>query len=300
MIHSTSGPAHLAVVRITVFSIWIVILLGFQVDRLLAVPSELVDAPGLLGPLPMDDMVADTPLMQGIRLAALLGCVLCVLGVRPFPLVAVPTVGLLLLIDGVGKSIGGFTNHAQAAALFVAALLALFPAGDAWSIARRPPDPQPSPWAYRAPLVLSAILITCAYSMIGLRRIVDGGTALVTGPTVELWFVVRSLGYAQYGFDHGLRVLDHPVILWAAIAGMALTTVFEAISPLTLRFARFRTVWLLVIVPFHVATLLTMRIFFWENMVLVVVLLSSLPDRLVRAFDRTRVEEPAPTVEPVG
>lgn len=288
MIHATARAPHLAVLRIATFGTWFAIVAQLRVRQFATIPPELVHPPGLFRALPLDELLIRPDLLQVIRVAALVGCVLAMAGVRPFPVVAVPTVALLFVLDGAMKSIGGFTNHAQAAVLTTAAILVLFPAADAWSVARRPPPPRSSPWLYRAPLLLATLVLTTAYTMIGLRRLVDGGLALVTGPSVEVWLVSRSLEYGRYPFDEGLRVLDHPWILAGAVAGMALTTAFEILSLLTLRSDRFRRVWLVVIVPFHVATLLVMRIFFWENLVLVLVLLTGLPGLLVRAVERRR------------
>ncbi len=50
----------------------------------------------------------------------------------------------------------------------------------------------------------------------------------------------------------------------------------EILSPLVLISTWFRRAWLAVILPFHVLTLLSMNIFFWENMILIVVFLTGL------------------------
>ncbi|HYI61789.1 MAG TPA: hypothetical protein VEW93_08300 [Acidimicrobiales bacterium] len=288
MIHARARAPHLAVLRVTVFGIWFVTVAQLRVRQFATIPPELVQPPGLLRALPLEELLARPNLLQVLQVVALVGCTLAVAGVRPFPVVALPTVAVLFVLDGAMKSVGGFTNHAQTAVLYAAGILAVFPAADAWSVARRPAPDRRSPWLHRAPLVLSTLVITTAYTMIGLRRLVDGGLSLVTGASVETWLVSRSLEYGRYPFDDGLLVLEHRWLLGLAVAGMALTTCFESLSLLTLRSDRFRLVWLAVIVPFHVVTLFAMRIFFWENLILVVVLLTGLPDRLVGLVERRR------------
>jgi len=46
----------------------------------------------------------------------------------------------------------------------------------------------------------------------------------------------------------------------------AITTGFEALSPVELLSKRFRLGWLAVISPSHLVILLTMSILFWENL----------------------------------
>jgi len=54
--------------------------------------------------------------------------------------------------------------------------------------------------------------------------------------------------------------------------GYFVTTLFELTSVGVLFSQRFRLLWLVVIASFHVITLVSMNIFFWENLVLMAVI----------------------------
>jgi hypothetical protein len=70
-------------------------------------------------------------------------------------------------------------------------------------------------------------------------------------------------------------------------------TLFEILSPLALVWRRFRWVWLAVIAPFHLTTLFTMNIFFWENLILLAVVFTGLPT-WVQERRRTGFSTPGP------
>ncbi len=90
---------------------------------------------------------------------------------------------------------------------------------------------------------------------------------------------MRSLDYGSVanGFSYGLWILENPWIEGLFKAGFFLTTLAEVFSPLCLFSRRFRIFWLLLMIPFHFLTLFTMNIFFWENLLLLVVLFTGLP-----------------------
>jgi len=54
--------------------------------------------------------------------------------------------------------------------------------------------------------------------------------------------------------------------------GFVVVTLFEFLTPLCLLSRKFRYVWLIIIIPFHFLTWLLMNIFFWQNLLLMLVL----------------------------
>jgi uncharacterized membrane protein YphA (DoxX/SURF4 family) len=50
------------------------------------------------------------------------------------------------------------------------------------------------------------------------------------------------------------------------------TTIFELLAPLCLVWPRFRRVWVVVIVAFHIVNWWLLNLFFWQNAVLVLLL----------------------------
>jgi hypothetical protein len=67
--------------------------------------------------------------------------------------------------------------------------------------------------------------------------------------------------------------------------GFLLVTVFEACSPLALLSATFRRSWLVVMLAFHLSTLVLMNIVFWENMLLLAVVFGPRWPQLTEARD---------------
>jgi hypothetical protein len=274
VIHEGASAERLAAARIVVFGAWLVVLLRTPPAPLTELPSSLVVAPGLAGAIPgVDAVLGSATALRALWLLAVLGSVLCVVGVRPWRGLATPTVLLLVWHDIAMKSLGGYVNHAQIAILLAAAVLALSPAADAVSPGRRRAEHGGDRWRYGGPLALMAFLLALAYTLIGLRRLVWGGWTLFTDGSVARWVVARSLEYDNlYRFRVGVELADVPAIAWLLAVGMLIVTVLEALSLLALRSTRFRRVWLLVVAPFHVSTLVLMNIFFWENLLLLAVL----------------------------
>jgi hypothetical protein len=57
-------------------------------------------------------------------------------------------------------------------------------------------------------------------------------------------------------------------------AGFVVTTIFELFAPLCLVMPRFRRVWIAVVVSFHVLNWFTLNLFFWQNALLVLLVVS--------------------------
>jgi predicted DCC family thiol-disulfide oxidoreductase YuxK len=121
---------------------------------------------------------------------------------------------------------------------------------------------------YRGAVLAVAIVLCAAYSFTGTHRVVNGGLAIFQGDSIIIWMASRSLQYNVRGFELGLLALSYPWLSAPLKVGYFVTTIFEVLSPIALINASFRKLWLFVILPFHFFTLLTMNIFFWENMLL--------------------------------
>jgi hypothetical protein len=282
MIHTDAGADRLALARITVFGIWFVHLAKTPVQNFPLLPAELLDPPAVLRLFPLETWLASEPTVVGLKVMGLALTAACILGVRPWRPVALTTVAMLLWHDGATKSLQGFDSHAQAAVLVTALVLAIAPATDALSVHPRRQVLVDQPH-YGGPLLLAAFLMALTYTLIGLRRLVHGGIEVFTDQSIERWVAARSQQYPTSDFDLGLTVLGLPGAGTALALGMLVVTIFEAVSLLVLRSPKLRAVWLAVLVTFHLSTLLTMKIFFWENMLLLVVLFTGLPDRLLRS-----------------
>jgi hypothetical protein len=91
--------------------------------------------------------------------------------------------------------------------------------------------------------------------------------------------------YSTYGFTLGFDIINSSLLLPLAKIGYFLTTVFEALSPLIFVSRYFRYAWLAVIIPFHFCSVLTMNIFFWENVIIILIFLTPLPGIFLKKIE---------------
>lgn len=132
-----------------------------------------------------------------------------------------------------------------------------------------------------------ALALGFAYLFVGMARIVGGGLEVLTDESLRHWVVLRSLESSNYAFQYGIAITDSPLLYKGMLAGFAVVTLCEVLAPLALFHRVFRFFWLAVMVPFHVACLMTMNIFFWENVLIILVLFTPLAHR-IGAWARVR------------
>lgn len=283
MLHRNGSPTALGLARITVFSIWLFSIAVTPVMLYSVLPESLFTPVGVFRFLPPElfHFALNESFLMGLKAALMALCGLLVLGVRPFTPLAVGTCALLLFYDFLMKGFNGYVNHAQLGILYGALVLAVFPAADGLSVMG--PSKRPAPRAhYAAPMFVVALLLAFAYSFIGTHRVVQNGLGIFTGDAIVTLLAVRSLEFSATGF--GTLPLTLPALAPFLKLGYFITTLFEVLAPLALIYRRFRRLWLAVIIPFHLMTLLTMNIFFWENILLILVFFTGLgyllpPDR---------------------
>ncbi len=278
VLHVGATPEALGFARFAVYSIWFVVILMHPIQGFSALPQGWHDAVGPLRLLPDEALAVllSANALWALRLVLLVLCALLALGIRPFMPLAIPCAVLLLLFDAIIKGYGSFVNHAQAAALVAAWVLALFPAADGFSVMGARKKPAPSA-LYASPLLFTGLCLASIYMLLGIRRFAHGGYEIFTGEAILRYFSVSSLNYSKYGFDHGLVFLDHPLLGIAAKLGFFFVTVAELTTPLALFHRGYRWAWLLVMIPMHIGTLFLMNILFWEQMILALVFMTGLP-----------------------
>ncbi len=278
LLHGNATPEVLGFCRVVVFSVWLVLLLNSPLPQLAGFPAEWLSRWGFLGLVPRSLLVLllDPVALWGIYITMCALCVLAIFGARPYTPLALALVGCLTLYEALTKGFGGYPNHAQAAVLYCAWILAIFPAADGLSILGRKRVLERTA-LYQAPMVAMVLVVTFTYMVIGLRRFVSGGLDIFTSDTILNYIAARSAEYSTYGFEYGTLLFGSASLVASLKFGYFVTTIFEMLAPLCLFNRWFRYLWLVVIGFFHVASLLTMNIFFWENLFLFAVLLTPLP-----------------------
>jgi hypothetical protein len=119
---------------------------------------------------------------------------------------------------------------------------------------------------------LASLMLIIPYTFIAMNRLIEGGPTLFLGDALLDDIALRSHWYAAYGFTVFLGLITIPWLAASLKAGFFVTTLFELSSAVTLISRRFRIAWLAVVASFHLVTLFAMNIFFWENLVLSVVI----------------------------
>jgi hypothetical protein len=287
-LHISASAQVLGLARIVVYSAWAWILLR-PLEALSDLPRAWFMPMGPMGSLPdaLWDFLLQRHTLLALRLTALVLCILLAAGARPFRPLAFLCAALLLVFDFSNKAFLNYVNHAQAAFLYVAWILPFFPAADGMSLfrSRLPSRPAGSTF-YAAPMVLAALALAVPYTLLGIRRLLLGGLEIFTGDAILVSLATKTLEYSRYDFLYGLLPLNHPWMAFLAKASFLVITIMELLAPLALFHRTFRIVWLAVILPFHIGTFFTMKILFWENMLLIIVFLSPLPYLITRTLDR--------------
>lgn len=269
----------LALCRIVVFA-----LCGYDLwvagdpARLDDLPREWFVEQGVLRLLPDAFFAAtfDSGLLGGVRWAALALAGAAVLGLRPYPLFAASFCALYLLLRGLAAGFGGFIGHGWLAMTFCSWVLAAFPAADVLALGRSRPLRRVE--LYVGPIVaMGAVFCTC-YFLLGFRRFARNGLEIFLGDALPTYIGLASLKNGAYdGYEYGLLILTSPLAAVAMKAGYFVVTVMEVLAPVCVFSTGFRWPWLAVMIPFHFATLFTMNIFFDDNLVLMLLLLTPLP-----------------------
>lgn len=296
LLHAGARAEELAVTRIVVFGLLLVTFVRVPLHRFADFPAALIEPRGVMRLLPMHTMLGSADLLWTLRIALVLGCVACIVGVRPYRWFAVPTVLLALFHDGAMRSLAGFDIHLRLTLLYVAAVLAVSPCVDAYAVhRRRREDGEAAGWRYAGPMLLVSLVVTVTYSLVGAHRILANGVRLFTSETATIWMVARSMQPSEYDFTAGLLLADWPLLGVLATVGMLMTSLMEAASPLALRWRLFRWGWVAAVLSFHVVVLVAMNILFAENVVLVLLLFTPFTAWVTRRAGRSTPDAPVPT-----
>lgn len=287
MIHEHVRPLTLGFVRVYVFLIWLVKIVPDPVSLLAELPISIFKPVGILRLVP--DIVwhwlFDARILSVFKAVLIVSLVLAMIGARPYRPIAILSAILLTLHQGLVRSFT-FVNHQELAILFSVYVLAIFPAADGFALARRNRSASP-PQIYAAALLTMTVLLLLPYSAIGAFRLANSAPAVFFDNSLAYWLGSLS-GLDADGWSLGAWTLKHPMLVSTLKLGFPVVTCFETLAPLCLILPRFRRLWLAVMIPFHCLSWLLLNIFFWENLLLIAVLLTDVDDWLTRCIDRVR------------
>lgn len=275
-----SATARLVAVRHGVVLLWGAILMVTPYERLAELPSDALTPVGIgrvlfAAPIGLR-VISDSMSVWILRWS---GVGLCsawlVAGRRTSRIVLVALFADVAILDSLARAAGGFVNHAQIGPLLALAVVAFtapdrrrgVAATDAGSQRPVRSDVR-SERAAAATLRVLTLVIVLPYTYIGVNRCLMGGLSVFTGRAIRDYALYSSLMYSSYGFGLDRAWLSLPVVVHTLNVGFIVTTAFEVCTAAVYRSARFRLCWLLVMTGFHATVLLTMRILFWENILL--------------------------------
>jgi len=276
---------QISIIRSLLLGIWIFILVQSPLHNLSYLPIEASDPWGI-GKLifffnDVKEFVFQRPVLLIIQGLTITLCIFSLFLTRQKWLLII-TVFFIWVIDAIVKSHNGFINHAQIAPLYMLTLFALFqniqsiPLNKLISLTSREKGKYQdfNSTEYSFFLYFLKLVIIIPYSILGLERILFGGffhgMELFTGNALEIYILRTSLGHSNYGFQFFIEVFSDPIWSIFLKLGFLVVTIFELLAIGVLFSAIFRKLWLFIIIPFHCITLLSMNIFFWENLLLII------------------------------
>jgi len=270
LLHEQAGPGLLRLARLGIFALWIVKLLLDPLWRLADMPREFFQPVGILGLLPVSALDA---LLTPAGLTTLLAVTLLVLALgltnRAFPFISTLAAILLTAYSSLIRSFGPAVHTDIVLLLAVYAL-----AGFAWadSIALKSGEKRILPGAAAYPLVTIVAMLCFSYCLVGLNRTVAGGARVFTGDTMEAWAVDAGLRGYYFNTNIGWHIPDWPTVVFMLRSGLPIITFFEITAPLCLASSHYRSIFIPVMLSFHLLSLVFMNIFFFDDMLLYLLL----------------------------
>jgi predicted DCC family thiol-disulfide oxidoreductase YuxK len=262
LIHSDATPGALAIARVYVFGLWCVNAIHEPIVMRAELPSDLRIPLGFmhLAPGVILDWLA-TPGGAGVfQFVMVAACAAAAIGFAT-RISALLAVALVIVWQTLVRSYMGFANHAEAALMLAALVLAISPCDRALTIWPRRRDDPGLP-ACQFPLVAILGLTCLIYLFIGSYRLTHGGPKMIYSSALTEWILSLSLRYTDPASSLGLAWIANPVTNALGKTGFMLLTILEVLTPLCLMSWRFRAGWLPAMFAAHLGILLLMRIDF--------------------------------------
>lgn len=280
MLHSNADENILGFVRAVVFGIWFLAILFDPIQQLAELPRAIFEPVGILSFLPIGfwEIALTENFFWGLKITLLVLLFLASLGTKFFQPIAIFSALLLTLEQGMIRGFG-FVNHKELALLYAVYILAIFPSADGFAMQKTKQKSAQETYVFAMFFITSAILL--AYSVIAIHRVAFSGFEIFEGESIRFYIAKLTFTGSLYENKFGILVLINEFLNSLVNFGFLLTTILEILSPLCLFYKRFRWFWLVVIIGFHFSTLILMNIFFWQNILLLVVLLTEISKNFI-------------------
>jgi hypothetical protein len=269
LIHAEAGPGLLRLARLGIFALWIVKLLLDPVWRLSQLPMDFIRPVGLLVFVSPDraPFFWSEPSLMLLWIVTLMVLIMGLTN-RAFALVATVAAVLLTIYSSVIRSFGPAV-HTDIVLLLSTYALALF----AWADIAQKPFARKSSTAPTSSLPLVAIVaVLClCYSLVGINRAIASPQTF-TGNSMEVWTIEASLRAYYFNTGVGWHIPQWPLVVLFLRAGLSVITFFEITAPVCLISPLYRCIFIPVMLSFHLLSLVLMNIFFFDDMLLYLLL----------------------------
>jgi hypothetical protein len=273
MIYRFANARALGFARILIFAILLVDLLTDPMAQLALVPLQTFYPHGILSLIPegwFAALLSESALLRfqwGYGLVLILG----LLGYGPRLLIGILASVGTIWFHGIARGYGGHVNHQELIALHCLLLIVFFPHFDGLSLSQRrhlKSRPAAGDGIYAIPLVLVCFFLALSYYMVGLARVTASDFAVYFTNTMPHFAAEYSLKWNYWDISWGKYVLDHPTFAFVLQLGFPIATLLELVSPIAMFWRRFRMIWLVLMVIFHVLNWPLLNIFFWQHLCL--------------------------------
>jgi hypothetical protein len=267
LVNPDASARTLAGLRVLVFGVWLLKTIAAPLTPLAELPASLFHPPGATALIP-SAVWAALLTEAGLRLlqvaaAVAVAAALVGLGRNAVALIAC---ALLAVAEAVPRGFGKM-HHTDLELLYAAIVVSLFRSFDALAWPRHRPPPAP-PGTYSAPIVLVQLLLCLSYFQVGVCRIVWAEASVFAPATMEYWVIWNTHLYDLWPWDWGLAVVADPLGRALLSVGFVAVTLNELAAPLALVWRPFRRWFIATTVLFHLGSWAMMKIFFWENCLL--------------------------------
>lgn len=276
MIFKLATTFHFGIARILVFGILLLDLLVDDLTALVSMPVEAFLPRGIFLILPTGWMaeILTHDFLLGFSMSYGLVLGVGLVGFGPAWLVTGLALLGTILFHGLARGFGGHVNHQELimlVSLFFFFSKRSFAAVSVNSVLRKTSANSADDEISRFLLRALCFWVLLTYFMIGAARLQTSDWRIHQTNAMTFYAVLHSVKWNYWDFSLARDLLNQPLVDWLLRISFPLATLLELAAPLALMVRRL--VWPIVVSLwlFHIAILLTMNIFFWQNMLLLFV-----------------------------
>ena len=234
--HAQSVPFRAGVLRTAILGIWLVIVIATPYSVHAMLPAGLADGWGLhsflIGHENTAALVRSEVVIRCLQYSTILFCIALLVAPTRTRWLMPLLCAQVLVLDGLTKSLNGYVNHAQLAALLILCIFGAYANVPLERMWKRPLVASGSRYDadYAAILWLARLVVVIPYTYIGVNRVLTGGVGILFDDTI-IQFVERATSrYSNYGFTLFADAATAPVVALVLKAGFAITTACEVLS----------------------------------------------------------------------